>query len=126
MTTTSFTTRIWYSSGITYTWPEQAAGVTPTNGVCFSGGGSRALVCAMGQLRALVSQGLIGSIDYMSCSSGGTWAAAPFAYYTSGAASDDDFLGTQQDPSALTITNLGRSNGTLPGRRPRPTSVTCS
>ncbi|MGQ0680652.1 MAG: hypothetical protein ACT4OM_13540 [Actinomycetota bacterium] len=52
---TEFTTQIWYSDGTSYTWPEQLAGLQPNVGMCFSGGGTRALVANMGQLPALLS-----------------------------------------------------------------------
>src|SRR5688572_12909099 len=103
----NFTTRIWFSDGTTYTWPEQQAGVQPNVGVCFPGGGTRALTAAMGQLRALVNQNIIQNIDYMSCVSGGSWACAAFAYYdpTPGI-TDDDFLGTPIDPADITQDGL--------------------
>jgi hypothetical protein len=100
------TTRIWFSAGTTYTWPEQEAGVSPNVGVCFPGGGTRALSAAMGQLRALIDQNIIQDIDYMSCVSGGSWAATAFAYYNTGATSDSDFLGPTTDPADITQDGL--------------------
>ena len=104
----NFTTQIWFSQGTSYTWPEQQAGVKPNVGVCFPGGGTRALSAAMGQLRALVDQSIIQNIDYMSCVSGGSWACAAFAYYdpTPGI-TDADFLGTPIDPADITQDGLG-------------------
>jgi hypothetical protein len=106
MTTGSLTTEVWYSDGQTYTWPEQQAGVTPNVGVCFSGGGTRALSAAMGQLRGLLSLKLMSSIDYISSVSGGSWAAAAFTYYSQGAANDEEFLGTITEPADITIDRL--------------------
>ncbi|MBN1207257.1 MAG: hypothetical protein JXB05_20395 [Myxococcaceae bacterium] len=101
-----FTTRIWFSSGTTYTWPEQQAGVQPDVGVCFPGGGTRALSAAMGQLRGLINLGLLGSVDYISCVSGGSWASTAFAYYNAGATSDAQFLGPITDPANITMSGL--------------------
>ena len=66
----------------TYTWPEQQAGVQPNVGICFPGGGTRALCATMGQLRGLLSFGGLNHVDYISCVSGGSWASTAFAYYT--------------------------------------------
>jgi hypothetical protein len=72
-------------------------------GLCFSGGGSRALTCAMGQLRALHTLGLMDQVFAISSVSGGTWASATYAYLPS-TISDDDFLGLPVlDPSKLTV-----------------------
>src|SRR5690349_17039994 len=104
---TNFTTKIWFSQDENYTWPEQQAGVAPNVGVCFPGGGTRAMCAAMGQLNALVNQNIIQSIDYMSCVSGGSWAAAAFAYYDPATAiTDQDFLGPITAPADINETNL--------------------
>ena len=77
-----------------YDFPEIAQGIVePTNGVCFSGGGNRALSAATGQMRALCALGLLPSIQYVSCVSGGSWFSTPFTYYRSGPGSDEQFLG---------------------------------
>lgn len=52
----------------------------PWVGVCFSGGGSRALSAEMGQLRGLASLGLLPEIGWMSTVSGGTWAGTLFCW----------------------------------------------
>ena len=44
--------------------------------ICFSGGGSRAYVAALGQMRALQELGLLGSFGHISAVSGGAWAGA--------------------------------------------------
>lgn len=49
-------------------------------GVCFSGGGSRALTVTMGVLRALESLGLIPHVDAISSVSGGTWASSIYMF----------------------------------------------
>ena len=45
-----------------------------TVGVCFSGGGSRALSATMGQLRGLRALGVLDDVLFISSVSGGTWA----------------------------------------------------
>ncbi|MBL4707936.1 MAG: hypothetical protein JKY48_05785 [Flavobacteriales bacterium] len=49
-------------------------------GVCFSGGGTRALVMGMGQMRYL--QQFQDKIGYFSSVSGGSWASSIYAYST--------------------------------------------
>ena len=44
--------------------------------VCFSGGGARAYVAALGQLEGLRSLGLLEEVDHVAGVSGGAWAAA--------------------------------------------------
>lgn len=109
------TTRIWFSDGTSYTWPEQQAGVGTAFGICFPGGGTRAMCAAMGQLRGMIAAGILNSgssnPDYISCVSGGSWAAAAWTYYT-GNISDDDFLGTPIDPAAITWSGLGTLSDT--------------
>jgi hypothetical protein len=102
----NFTTNIWYSNGTTYTWPEQVAGVQPNVGICFPGGGTRALSATMGQLRGLLSFGGMSNVDYISCVSGGSWASTAFAYYKAGAASDEEFLGPVTEPANITLDGL--------------------
>ncbi|MCE4554741.1 hypothetical protein [Pelomonas cellulosilytica] len=80
--------------------------LTGTVGVCLSGGGSRALSCAMGQLRGLRHLGLLDRVSAISSVSGGTWANALFSYLPADI-SDDDFLGPViLDPSTLTLSQL--------------------
>lgn len=73
-------------------------------GVCFSGGGSRAHVLAMGQLRGLEALGLMKNMKYISSVSGGTWASTEYAYRK-----DDDtkaLLGVYEDPKDLTLKGI--------------------
>ncbi|MCB1642412.1 MAG: hypothetical protein KDI37_11815 [Xanthomonadales bacterium] len=73
-------------------------------GLCLSGGGSRALTCALGQLRALDHLGLMDQIFAISSVSGGTWANSLYTYLPA-SISDADFLGTPVlDPAKLTVT----------------------
>jgi hypothetical protein len=75
-------------------------------GVCFSGGGSRALTCAWGQLIGLrgITGGsgkpLLDDVRYISSVSGGTWAAALYTFHAD-KLSDNEFLGRGYDPSQL-------------------------
>ncbi len=70
---------------------------TPGNvGLCLSGGGSRALVAGMGQLRALGyleanGSSLLSQIKAISTVSGGSWVGVPFEYLTD-PTSDSDYL----------------------------------
>ncbi len=72
---------------------------TTSNGVAFSGGGTRSLTAVAGQLRALHAMGLVENIRYMTAVSGGSWAAAAFCYYDDGPANDDQLLGPMVSPS---------------------------
>ena len=74
-------------------------------GVCFSGGGSRALSATMGQLRGLKYLNLLDGVFFISSVSGGTWASATYTYLPA-QYDDDDFLGlTVVDPGNLTYWN---------------------
>ena len=105
-----FNARFWPSDGKKYYFEEQATGVlpvTPNTGICFSGGGTRSLSATMGQLRGLTQLGLMDSIRYIACVSGGSWASTAFTYYTSGAADDDEFLGPVTPPQQIAMKKLG-------------------
>ena len=72
-------------------------GNTPGNvGICLSGGGSVAMMSALGQLRALVEMGVLDKVRAISTVSGGSWATVPFIYLPDNI-SDDTFLGTYVD-----------------------------
>lgn len=73
--------------------------------LCFSGGGSRAAATAMGVLRSLNKQGLLGQFDAISSVSGGTWASAIFMF------ADRDLttlLGKPTTPANLNLSVLDR------------------
>lgn len=79
---------------------------TGSTGICLSGGGSRALSCAMGQLRGLRHLGLLDKVFSISSVSGGTWANTLFTYLPE-SISDDEFLGPViLDPSQLRLSAL--------------------
>ncbi|MEO8275669.1 MAG: hypothetical protein ABI639_05575 [Thermoanaerobaculia bacterium] len=78
----------------------------PWAGVCISGGGSRSLAAAMGELRGLDALGLLSRIGWISTVSGGTWAGTLFNW--SPAEIDD---GTLLGPLQLTPENLRWDSG---------------
>lgn len=73
-------------------------------GFCFSGGGSRALTCAWGQLLGLNTLGLINSARYISSVSGGTWASSIFHFLPS-SVSDSELLGSFYPPEKLSLSD---------------------
>jgi hypothetical protein len=74
--------------------------------VCFSGGGSRALTCAWGQLLGLSAlkdekaNPLLNDVRYISSVSGGSWAAVLYTFRPHNF-TDAEFLGNSYDPSQL-------------------------
>ena len=89
----------------TSNYPEREAVAAsfgpPWAGVCISGGGSRSLSAAMGQLRGLDALGLLSKVSWLSTVSGGTWAGTLFNWAPS-TISDADLLGPLElDPSRL-------------------------
>ena len=103
--------RIWTSEGTRFSFAERQSDAVPgggLTGVCFSGGGTRALTAAMGQLRALTSLELVDKIGYISCVSGGSWASTAYTCYREGAASDEEFLGPMTAPQNITMAGLGQ------------------
>ncbi len=74
-------------------------------GLCFSGGGSRALTCAWGQMLGLRTLDLIDKARYISSVSGGTWATSIYSYLPDGI-SDTDLLGTYFPPEKLSLGGL--------------------
>ena len=75
-------------------------------GVCFTGGGTRAMVAAFGQMRALHDLGLMNQARYISGISGGNWATHIFSWYQPGApgvaANDAQLLGPIIAPENIT------------------------
>ncbi|CAK8988267.1 unnamed protein product [Durusdinium trenchii] len=88
-----------------------AAQVNLRTGVCFSGGGSRALTVTMGVLRALESLKLIPHIDAISSVSGGTWASSIYMFAKD--VSIKDLLGEDTTPNELTMEKLFRKPARL-------------
>lgn len=73
-------------------------------GLCFSGGGSRALTVTMGVLRALESLKLIPHVDAISSVSGGTWASSIYMFAKD--VSIKELLGEDTTPNELTMDRL--------------------
>eukprot|EP00947_MAST-08B_sp_MAST-8B-sp1_P002001 g2001.t1 len=74
-------------------------------GVAFTGGGTRAMTCAMGQLRGLIELDLLRHVRYISGISGGSWATHVFSYYQRGtpgvATNDSQLLGPIIPPEEM-------------------------
>jgi hypothetical protein len=105
----TLTARVYVSQGESYSFRELQTGVLPTpptTAVCFSGGGTRSLSATQGQLRGLIAAGLLPKAGYISCVSGGSWAATAFTYYDAGAQNDAEFLGPVTAPGAITAAGL--------------------
>ena len=79
-------------------------------GICFSGGGTRAAACAVGQLRALQQLNLLQETRYISAVSGGSWTATPFTFLPDGV---EKFLGEYVPPGQLTCSNLAACEGSM-------------
>jgi hypothetical protein len=90
----------------------QSDSTQPVLGICFSGGGSRALSCALGQLSALNAmtlpngQPILGPSQYISSVSGGSWASVLYTFLpqtiNETSVSDTDFLIQPVAPQSLT------------------------
>lgn len=99
-------TRIWEANS-TFVFPEQQTnhpdfiGSKGNVGICFSGGGTRSATCTHGQLKALSYAGLLDSVGYISCVSGGAWAALPFTFLDEHW-EDSQFFGAILEPEELT------------------------
>ena len=81
-------------------------------GICFSGGGPRAMTCGLGQARAFLQSALWDSVGAISCVSGGTWFGAPFSF-ADGSISESDLLGDMTPPASITLDgakNLNQTN----------------
>ncbi len=77
--------------------------------VCLSGGGSRAMTAALGQLQALEAlqangRSLFSQTRILSTVSGGSWAGVPFTFLSNLA--DSDFLGVYTPPEQLTLSAI--------------------
>ena len=84
---------------------------TPGNvAVCFSGGGSRAMIASVGQMRALKEivdpksrENILSQTKLLSSVSGGSWTSLVFSYLKKDVV-DDEFLNkVVSDPSQLTL-----------------------
>lgn len=73
------------------------------NGICFSGGGTRAMILAMGQMQGLDSLDLLNTSKYISSVSGGSWASTLYSFDE---ANSSALLGTPVKPSNISENNL--------------------
>lgn len=110
----SVVTRVWPapSGGTVTSYPElQIPDIAsrPNIGICFSGGGARALSATIGQIRALEANGALDDVRYISCVSGGSWASTPFTYYLKSPSNDDQFLTPYVAPNDLQLSTLNDS-----------------
>ncbi len=83
---------VWELPNTAQDFPELSTGLIPqkilnaklnnlkTNGLVFSGGGTRSASLTLGQLRALNDLGILNKIHYISAVSGGAWSAVPYIY----------------------------------------------
>ena len=102
----------------------------PVLGVCFSGGGSRALTCALGQLSALNAipsptqpgRTLLNNVSYISSVSGGSWASVAYTFLPP-TISDADFLITPVAPAALTAASVSTMSPQCLGSVPQQFNV---
>ena len=91
--------------------PIQQNAAAPTLGVCVSGGGSRALSAALGQLSALATmaapdgQTVMSHVKFLSSVSGGSWASVLYTFLpqtiNNQPVSDADFLIQPEPPGNL-------------------------
>jgi hypothetical protein len=72
-------------------------------GVAFSGGGTRSMSASVGQLRGLARNGWLQKVGYISCVSGGSWAAVPFTFSQYDEAT---LLGDALEPGQITWESL--------------------
>jgi len=102
---TKATVLAWDKAKSAQEFPEAKLNL-PSTGVCFSGGGTRAMNCAVGQMKGLHELGLWEDIGYISAVSGGSWASTIFTYYNQGAKNDAELLGTILPPNEITLEKL--------------------
>lgn len=81
-------------------------------GICFSGGGPRAMTAGMGQARGFVNSPLWQHVGAISCVSGGSWFGSIFSY-ADGSIDDEALLGPMTAPGSITLDNAS----TVPATR---------
>ena len=106
------------------------AATTPGTAICLSGGGSRALTCALGQLSALNSlpapnnsgESLLSQFQYISSVSGGSWASVLYTFLPSNV-TDADFLIAPTQPNALTAAAMATMGSQCLGLVPQQFNI---
>ncbi len=73
-------------------------------GVCFSGGGPRAMTAGLGQMRGLMHTPLYELIGAISCVSGGSWFGGAFSF-AAPSISDGVLMGPVTQPGDITLDN---------------------
>jgi|SRR5271166_1713554 len=107
---------------------EQQGATSPVGAVCFSGGGSRALTCALGQLSALSSptgpnqESLLQNFSFISSVSGGSWASVLYTFLPPGF-SDAEFLISPSSPASLTQSGMQSMSANCLGSVPQQFSL---
>ena len=81
-------------------------------GVCFSGGGPRAMTAGMGQMRGLMHTPLYDLIGAISCVSGGSWFGAAFSF-ADRSIPDSDLLGPITRPGDITLDSAAKISDKL-------------
>jgi len=81
-------------------------------GICFSGGGPRAMSAGMGQVRGFLNSALWPHVGAISCVSGGSWFGSIFSY-ADGSIDDEALLGPMTAPADITLDNAA----TVPATR---------
>eukprot|EP00967_Tisochrysis_lutea_P126131 scaffold212718_cov31-Tisochrysis_lutea.AAC.6 len=95
-----FSTRAW---DVAAGWPELSQpelASRDASAVCFSGGGARAYVAALGQLAALHQMGLTSRLRYASGVSGGAWAVAAYCWGADAPWTDEGSASSETDVHA--------------------------
>jgi hypothetical protein len=111
----------------------QSDATQPVLGICLSGGGSRALTCALGQLSALNQmmlpnwQPILGPTQYISSVSGGSWASVLYTFLPQSingtSVSDADFLIEPTPPQNLTMESVSSMGQYCMGTAPQQFSL---
>jgi hypothetical protein len=70
-------------------------------GLCFSGGGPRAMSCGLGQARGLVGSSFWNQVGAISCVSGGSWFGSIFSFADPTRFPDSELLGPAIPPGEL-------------------------
>lgn len=96
-----------YKNGAPNPFIDHADSSRANMGLCFSGGGSRALTCAWGQMLGLQSLNSMEKFRYISSVSGGTWASSIYSYLPT-TISDETLLGTYRSPKDLTLEEVSK------------------
>ena len=112
---TDVSTRAWQSPAGQYpdptSFPELQDGLLAHKapvGICLSGGGSRAYISALGQLRGLHDSNVLQRAMYLTGVSGGSWAAGTYAFAQPETFGNDDtiLLGPITPPANVSLSGL--------------------